>query len=230
MIQQFQTSLGGGDYKSCIGGPGKTDWDAYGGDSNFPLGKIALAKNGILSSYKINSVISNIKVEDVSSSTTIHIANFYNSVSHTHGPNVSGTATTRPYAINPVDDITGSPYSFNLAPSVDNTGFDVSTSVEGNDAYTFNCLDAGYEIKHRIKVYVREWDTYTDYLTYISSEGVTAVPDNNGTAPLVNCEGLPGFCNDYYDYDDFVNYLTGYAPTTSATARANYFPRIKYKN
>lgn len=219
----------GGDYKNCIGGPGKTDWIHYAGDFNFPINRYDDTRRGLLSSYKISSAQSTVKVEEPLSQSTVHIANFYNSVSHTHGPGVSGSASVLPYAINPIDDVTGSQYN-SVFPIVDDTGVTLSITGRGNDAYTFSCLDAAYEIKHRIRVYVREWDTYTDYLAYITTEGVTAAPDNKGVAPVVNCEGLPGDCNDYVDIDDLVNTVGTYTATSSTTVRETYFPRIKYKN
>lgn len=219
----------GGDYKKCIGGQARTDWDFFTGTFNFPIPAISVATAGVQQTFKIKSINDSLESSVLANNSTKHIANFYNSVSHTHGPINAGPANSNlPYAVNPIDDLSASLY----LDSHDVDDDQVTSLGKGNDAYTFACLDSAYETKHRIKVYVREWDTYSDYLAYISSSGATSAPDNAGTSPSVNCEGLPGPCNDYNDWDNFVNSLSGgaYSTAVSATTRSMNFPKLKYKN
>jgi hypothetical protein len=215
----------GGNYKNCIGGPGKTDWDSYGED-DFPFFKIVNSIAGIKGEYTIRAPND---VLEPTENRSLHIANHFNSVSHTHS-SISGgfSSTTAPYPIEPLDDLSGSPFIDNV-PSKSSNG--LSRGAAANDNYTFTCLDPAEETIHRIKVYIREWDTYASYLAYITSSGATVAPDNPGTSPTTNCEGLPGPCNDFLDFDNFVNSLPGgaYSTAVSATGRAANFPSLDYK-
>jgi hypothetical protein len=142
--------------------------------------------------------------------------------SHTHSGFYSATTTNEPYAFNPVDDLSGTPMRSGRAP------------------WTFTCLDAAGEIRHRIDLYIREWNTVSDFLAYGSSEGVDYDPDVSGVGgsgcdydPIFNYDG----CNDFADFDDLLNGIGGSYPTAPApgtpgtgvtnTDRRTYFPEIE---
>ncbi len=200
----------GGSIGNVLGGAGKYGWAVS--SSGVPLHLISTAHLGILKEqYKIPAPI-----DSVATNTTLEIANDYAPADHTHRGFVSTRITTMPYYMDPVDDLDGS-----ILPTT-------------QDTYDFECLDQAYEILNRVKVKVREWDSYQDYVNYVESKGTTVVPDRRtdpeGTGP--SCIGIYGPCNDFYDADDFVASITGGYTTVSPTdfnRRSTYFPKIIYK-
>lgn len=191
----------GGDIKNCIGGPGKTNWKWYS-KSGYPTGVIVPATNGITETYKVKG-----PKFTVNDGLNMPVANFYTPALHTHDGYVLNRVSTLPYFVDPIDD---------------RDGDEIPTA---NIGYTFMCEDQAYEIKNRITVYVREWDLYSDYLTYIATAGVTAVPDRPGKYEPGDCDGLDGACNDDWDLDDFINeYLQHPYETATKNLRGLNFP------
>lgn len=171
--------------KSCLGGPGRTNWLDYS-SSGFPSRLIVSADDGLSGTYELPAPI---QTPNTGFNSTI--ANYYTPAAvHSHVSFGTATVSQLPYFIEPLTDRSG-------------------TSVAtGNDSYEFMCMDEAFEVRHRIRVYVREWDAYSDYLAYIASSGVTVVPDR----PLdtdVACDGVIGNCNDNYDLDDYPRILQG---------------------
>ena len=88
---------------------------------------------------------------------------------------------------------------------------DVETSqkIFPNPYYEFYCLDRALETRARIRLMIRDWDrdfstSYT-YLSYVSDvfRDTNGVMDSNGTQSQVI------WGQDYNDYDDWDNFLTG---------------------
>lgn len=214
----------GGNMRNCIGGPGKTNWTAFTSE-NVPTGLLSFTRPGVTGTYKISSPqeLGPAGLDPLTAS--IHVANWYGEAAdHTHTGFVSGSSSTAPFFIAPIDDRSG----------------DAISST--NRTYNFMCLDESFEIKHRIRAYIREWDYYPDYLNFISSEGVTVVPDRAGfgsfpgeTDPTC-IEGIEGPCDDTLDIDDFLNLIVGPTnavpgpnyPTGVLARRRAFFPAIKY--
>ncbi|MEQ1722632.1 MAG: hypothetical protein ABL930_05615 [Pseudobdellovibrio sp.] len=219
----------GGNMTNCIGGAGKTDWNVFNADKT-PNQLVQYSWQGIKNTYLVTAP-SHLGTGGLPASTSsIHVANFYGqAVDHTHTGFVnSADSTTRPYFSNPIDDRSGTDL----------------TAMAANDSYLFLCYNEAYEIKHRIRAYVREWDYYPDYLTFISSLGLTVQPDKSSfldagpeeTDPTC-LEGIAGnFCNDSGDIDDFLNLeaatnaplVTPFYDMTTVTKRRSYFPFIEY--
>jgi hypothetical protein len=218
-IQTGSPTTWGGSIQSCIGGPGRVEWP-FVDDDGFPISVLESTEAGADLTYKVSSPFTLLK----STFNNMHVANFYTTAMHSHDGYSSLVTSSKPYFIQPIDDRNGSDMNAGSATS--------SSLPSGNDSYEFFCLDRGYEIKHRIRVYVRDWDTYPDYVTYITTAGATSVPDRPADfAPVTNCEGLPGPCDDSYDLDDYINiYLSG-SPynTASPLLRDNNFPKLEYK-
>jgi hypothetical protein len=193
--------------KSCLGGGARLNWDVFDRDG-FPRPLDTFAENGVSGVYEIVA-----PTESPSNARNSASANFYTTtVKHTHADMDPLTTTTSnlPYFIDPIDDRNG------------------SLIEPGNDAYTFSCMDSAYETLHRIRVYIREWDTYADYLAYIASSGVTSVPDRTGNEGVGCTEGIFGPCNDALDLDNFVEGLPGGVYYSTPANRAGNFPYDQY--
>jgi hypothetical protein len=185
---------------TCFGGPGKTNWDFYtrGG---YPASIIEFVGDGA----KSGLIEASAPIRTTNTGSNIPVSNFFTVGTHTHGSFGTGSTSTFPYYVEPLTDRNGTPI------------------VSGNSPYTFECLDEAFEVQHRLRAYVREWDTYADYLAYIASNGVTSVPDRPGVENT-NCDGVVGPCNDAIDPDNFLSALPGavYQTVTPATRRLNF--------
>jgi len=175
----------GGDVKSCIGGAGRTNWEHYS-KSGFPVGKIMETRSGTIYPYTVMAPI-----VSTNTGSNIPISNYYTSSTpaassthyHTGYGALSGQTSTLPYFVTPISDRSG------------------SAVASGSPAYEYKCLDNARELKHSIKLYVREWDTYAAFSSYVSTGVVSGTPwDVTGTEGI-DCEGSGDSesCNDYLD-------------------------------
>jgi|GEM_PF-2069857 len=205
-VSNLSWESGGQQVKSCIGGAGRVNWSSYTKGYGYPTGVIEFAENGISETYKLES-----PNQKLNNGSNYSIANFYSAnPKHTHGSFATALTSDLPYFIEPITDRNG-------------TGM-----VSGNDSYSFECLDEAFETKHRIRVYVRDWDTYADYLAYIASSGVTSVPDSSGLEGVGCTEGLFGPCNDNSDLDNFIEGIGGTYFTVTPSQRSLNFPFHDY--
>ena len=145
------------------------------------------------------------------------LANFYETTGtpHAHNGFYSSRVSNQPYAFDPIDDLDGTPV------------------LNGNEAFEFECLDGAFDIKHRLRVFIREWNTFSDFLLYQTTSGVTENSDVSGTEGD-DCDYstiFGGNCNDFRDFKDVLNSAGGSYNTTpgiTPAARASYFPNIDY--
>lgn len=198
----------GGSVKNLLGGAARYDgWpiNSYG----YPMIRKTAAHLGLLNNlYTLPAPINSIGV-----STTMELANYSTPALNSHDGFVLPTVSTYPYALDPIDDFSGD-------------------AIEpGHDNYTFECLDQADEVLNRVSVYVREWDTYQDYYDYITTKGVTEVPDRRVGNEGGNCTGISGPCNDYLDLDDLASLFVSYSTTLPGdlNRRPAYFPQIPSK-
>ena len=215
----------GGNMRNCIGGPAKTNWNAFTTE-NVPTSLLSFARPGIKNTYLITAPLALGTAGLDPLTASIHVSNWYaqGTNDHTHSGFVSADTSTSPYFIAPIDDRDGSPIP------------------RTNETYNFICLDESFEIKHRIRAYIREWDYYPDFLNFVSSAGVTVAPDRAsfgsfpGETDPTCLEGITGPCDDFLDIDDFLNLIVGPTntppsptyPVTSVARRRAFFPAIAY--
>lgn len=216
----------GGSVSSCITPYINDGWDQFD-PQGFPVSRIQAVPRdpasdnpvGLNDSVNLTSNGSSHKVFGFST-----WANFYTSAGapHTHEGYYSATVSTQPYAVEPIDDLTGSPVA------------------SGRSPWVFECRDNAYELKHRISVSIREWNTLADFFIYQTSQGVTYDPDVTGIEGT-NCDydGIFGNqdCNDLNDMDDILTNAGGTYDTNDASPgtppnavdallRDSYFPNI----
>ncbi len=205
----------GDNVKACLGGAGKTNWDIFNG-AGIPVPKLLEIREGDLYPYTVTAP----RFTTTAAPSNIPIANFYTVTSpavssphyHTGYGAMSGSNSVLPYYIDPISDRSG------------------NAILKSNPYYEYSCLNNAYEIKNRIRVYVREWDDNATYLSYVSTGVVSGTPWDvtpGAQEGGAECDGLsPEPCNDLSDSDNFVYSLIGnvYDTTGSGTTRVNYFP------
>jgi hypothetical protein len=208
----------GKEVSDCIGGSVKTSWEKFF-KNGYPRSLVqAVEKDASNESKGLNEELT-LKANGLSVATSFSfMANHYETLGspHSHDGYVSATTSNLPYSVEPIDDIDGS-----LIPS-------------GSEAYVFSCLDSAFEVKHRIKAYIREWNTVADFVAFQTSLGVTYNPDVTGVEGT-NCayDGIfSELCNDFSDFADILTSAGGSYVTTpgagAAATRATYFPRVDY--
>lgn len=211
------TTRSWGNISKCIGGAGSS---LPRSTSGYPVSFVDLIDGKALNAIfdfppTINYLADRVIYSD--RPVNAHFANYFgDAANHSHGSFVSGLTSLAPYFYDPLDDRDGTLIS------------------PGQLSYEFRCLSRAYEIKHRIRVYVRDWDTYPDFLAYVESSGATFNPDRSGNDGGASCEGLPlpYPCNDMRDLDDFLNLtliLPSYDTSGPITDRALYFPKVPYQ-
>lgn len=215
----------GGSIGNCMAGPGADDSSWPKTESGFPIGGvISYAAGGLSEEYQVESPYK------LSPGVPINLSaiNYHDNVAaqHTHTvPYWNGTAlvndsSTLPYAVDPIADRSG------------------DLLMPGNMHYVFDCLDSAFEVKHRIHLRVREWNSYAGYLAYGASNGATVNSDvvgSEGATCPENIGIVGGYCNDNMDWEDTFPVISGdvsgFQTLNSVNAYAGnryyYFPRIK---
>ncbi|MGE4133268.1 MAG: hypothetical protein AB7F86_16615 [Bdellovibrionales bacterium] len=203
----------GGSIKDCLGGPGIHSWTHHS-KAGWPQSELNFTdKTGLNETWTIESPIKRVLT------TNFSVANYHGgNVNHGHDAFYIAGTSNLPYAIEPMDDRDG------------------TSMTTTNASYKFECLDQAHEVKHRIQLYVREWDTYANFVTYGTTNGVSGSPDIAGSEDGVACNygfgsGFP--CDDRYDVDDLLNLQDSDLSVTTDTyktivgsesLRYNYFP------
>ncbi len=200
----------GGNPGACMGGPAMSDasWpkDAITG---LPFSSVIhFANSGLSDTWDLGNP------SDLSGTYNIWVANYFTTAGarHSHTANGAGAATTSPWAIDPIADRNGTLLS------------------SANPNYVFSCLDDAFEVKHRITLKIREWNTSDKFAAYATAPH-TEDTDIVGVSP--NCTEIDNTaaCNDRYDWDDFLmNQTTGAWSTYDDATPANwgdYFPAIQ---
>ncbi len=201
----------GGEVKNCIGGHGRSDWNTFSANG-YPIGEIVSALDGLSNNFilKANakSTVTNFSYQ----------ANYFEVIGTPHNHDGYETATTSnlPYAVEPLDDLDGSPM------------------ISGNPNYLFSCKDSGGETIHQVSLAIREWNTLEDFNNYAASNGLTINPDTVGVEGT-DCDYDSIFvgtqCNDFLDFFDILTNAGGAYPTDNTvpspnSIRRTYFPEV----
>jgi hypothetical protein len=202
-------SAWGGDAKTCIGGAGKSNWEHYTKDG-YPVGRLEYIEGkGANDKYEVTAPI-----KLANDGLIVSVANYYKPYdaastngNHRHTGYVDARSTDLPYMVDPVDDRSGST---------------LAKYQRGQPSYLFQCLDRNREVINQIQVYVREWNTYEQFLLYGTSMGVSGDPDTTGDEG-VDCDYQTGAgnCDDFTDLD----YFKG---PNASSLRYLYFPSSLY--
>jgi hypothetical protein len=167
----------GGDWAKCLSGPASVD-DWPKSKNGYPVTLVRKVTDGFSWKYNVESPISKRK-------GNTWISNMYGWTNYRAGTHA---AATIPKAIQ---------------PAVDKSG--VITPVFGNESYSYECRDQSGEVKHRIRLYVNEWNTIEEFNKYVvgtDTQGDPNVIGVEGTACQVGSSIGVGNCNDSRDWDD----------------------------
>ena len=179
-----------GEGNECIGGLGQTSWKLFD-DDGFPAIQISQSRgSGVIATYEIERIIDVLNVLPAFSFIT---ANYWDGIEE-------GSESDRP--------------KFYLSDQGSGSYIDhMPLPKDGNPYITWSCKDRGYEVKHRIHLIIREWNTQEEFLLFKDSEGNRGDPDNVGDEGAVcdyyeqdkdNLYQLSdGQCNDAVDVDDW---------------------------
>ena len=195
----------GGSFSDCVGGSARTSWSHFN-SKNMPIGVIVSnPAEGINAIHKLEPPI------DTLMDSNMILSNYYDSAAHNHVGFVDPTPSSLPYCVTPIDDINGDPIN------------------PAHPSYTYDCLDEAREVRNRINVYIRDWDTNEQFNLYHATRGVTEVPDLWDGDEGVDCDGVAGKCNDYWDLDDLLQLVNGGVyDTTDHTLLRNFYPNETY--
>ena len=200
----------GGDFQNCIGGLARLNWDHFTNEG-VPIGVVENTLNsGFRDTYEIPALIESYegtKRDDISLSDWKRpgfiISNYWENVED------KDSVITKPDIFNPPDrNSIGTPNSL----AQDQTRFPHDNSpLTGYPYLTWTCSDKAREIKHRIHLVVREWNTQEEYNDFKDSEGGRGDPDvvgQEGSACDYYTSDEADFlidtdCNDALDLDDW---------------------------
>lgn len=207
----------GGEVENCIGGATKSNgWETT--NQGYPVTLLYnVANDGRNEVIEIPA-----NSQDIRSSFQYGV-NYYETTSgtpHNHSGYVSTATSTAPYAFVPIDDLDGSPVN------------------SGQVSYAITCVERADEIKHRWEVYIREWNTYAEWITWNTSLGISGDPNISGTeggGGANDCDYESGFgtnpCNDFNDWENILDGTTGNIYDTTIIdyiERKKFFPYITY--
>ena len=210
----------GGNLRDCIGGLGRTSWENFNHDGFPIILTTSTFKNGHSDTYNIPALI-----------------NEYDGMRTTVGLETSGpTFITANYWTGVEDkDFTSNSPKFYRAPR---KGTQMESHLEtfttsGYPYLTWTCMDKAREIKHRIHLVIREWNTQEEYNSYKETSGSRGDPDVVGAEGSI-CDYYeseePSLsilrdteCNDFIDVDDWDAAEHGSGPSYNA------YPKVIYQ-
>jgi len=205
----------GGNFQNCIGGLAKTNWTYFIDD--YPVSSIEnVLSSGYSNTYGIPAIINvygGNKNNNLSFAPSFINANYWTDVSN------KNFLESRP-------EIFTAPQSF---PAHTKLRPIEARRQHGYPYFTWACLDKAREVKHRIHLLIRDWNTQEEFTRFKETEG------SRGDADVEGEEGsfckyyeakesglFDSNCNDLLDLDDWEN------TTSSDSEDYAEYPRIIY--
>ncbi len=185
----------GGDLRKCIGGLGRVSWDNYTKDG-LPAILIRRTLDGLRDTYRIPAII---KVLD-------------------RKEKINGLKTEKNSFVtaNYWEGVTDNSESPSFYESVSEKGTpDFHERIgDGYPYITFSCEDRAEEVKHRIHLIIREWNSVEEFMDFKDSQGDNGDPDVVGASGSDcdyyeddndNVRAGESKCNDMDDVDDWMD-------------------------
>jgi hypothetical protein len=205
-----------GKTERCLAGAAVTNWgwqreSIYG---VYPSSYLKYTEDtGFNTVYDVlPPFVTNGRVSNISAWT----ANYFDPTAHSHDGFYVTRESSLPYAVDPIDDRRGTNLSV----------------LRTNPYYELLCLDSAREVRHRIRLSIREWNELKEFELFKESKGTQGDPNSNS---LTGTQGedcgyldLDLRCNDYHDFDYLLESIGGTYKTTPADVgdRGKYFFNI----
>ena len=191
----------GGNLRECIGGLGRISWDTFN-DNGEPIALVENAlRTGVNETYEIPRLIgvfggsgrNDIPRNERGLGTTFITANHFTDVDK------KDFGTRKPEFYRALTDT-------ELGNGLK------AVKYEGSPFLTWTCLDKAFEVKHRIHLVIREWNTQEQFARFKESQGGRGDPDVAGVegeaceyykAQDANIQSLETQCNDFLDVTDW---------------------------
>ncbi len=198
----------GGNFKECIGGPGRFSWDSHN-KTGEPITEVTNTKeDGLKEEYELNALINIYDGHKGSNKKppSFITANYWEEAEE----KVFLTSESKLKVY------------FPKAPTENNFTKD---DKRGNPYFVWTCFDRAKEIKHRIILLIREWNTQKEYNKFKETLGSSGDPDIVGEEGdlcdyYTSDENLlferDSYCNDLLDLDDW------------QTDEPGTYPEVKY--
>ena len=208
----------GGNLQECIGGSARVNWDFFNKEG-LPITEVEnTLKDGYRDTYEMPPLVDVYDGSKHPRGTAYREPSFITANYWTDVENKE-SATNKP--------------KFYTAPNSSQLPADYMRSfhTEGYPYFTWSCLDKAREIKHRIHLVVREWNTQEEFNTFKDTSGGRGDPDVVGLEGS-SCEYFESAensilkdteCNDMLDADDWDLIDAGIG------RRYNPYPEILYK-
>ena len=218
----------GDDVLPCLGGSIWGGWPSFD-DAGYPMGEILSGKTtGANRTYNFSANQSSMNNEN-----NFYLANYSDrSGIHDHDGFYNTRTSNLPYAIDPIDDRSG------------------SLLYTTHQSYELWCWDTAYELKNSIQMFIREWNTVEEFLLF-SESNISDTDRRPGNPNVVGIEGTACDyqspytrpCNDRADWRDLLDGLNGLreginrdldgvlgsytTDPTNASVRSSFFPQDK---
>ena len=216
-----------GGFKGCIGGPGRFSWDSYN-KTGVPITVIKnTKKNGLKDEYTLDAI------------TNVYDGHYYGS----DQPPPSFITANHWKDVDDKDFMSSeSRLSVYFPPNPSSGEVNFSKDdKEGNPYFVWTCFDSAKEVRHRIILLIREWNTQKEYNRFKESLGSSGDPDIVGaegslcdyyTSEEAGTSENPGvfindsYCNDYLDLDDWEE---GQSDDINSSDFSTRYPEVRYK-
>ncbi len=168
----------GGNIENCIGGLARIEWSSFN-DTGFPITSIRQsASRGVRDQYTLYPLIDKVKGRQ-----TFPTANFFKNIER--------------------DKKTTDLPAFYKANEGNKDGCGKGRPCpKGHPFLTWSCFDKAKEVRHRIHLLIREWNTIAEFTKFKESKGGRGDPDITGDEGKL-CDY---FTPDYINTGDFVDY------------------------
>lgn len=193
-------SYGSQQVSQCLAGPAMADGSWPKSSLGYPVPRVYFTReSGFADRYVIKPPMEIFNVGHNQIVSNWH-AGVESGNRHQHVGTISGRTSLLPIFHDPIEDRSGDFFH-----------------IPGQSPYEFHCLDEADDVLHRIRLYVREYNTRREFLNFIANPiNGTQDADRTGVeggGGVNDCEGfIGGPCNDYSDADDFNPNVIGSSP------------------
>ena len=188
---------GGGDANSCVDGPHRyaERWPLFV-NGQPATNYLNLGSASYTRTQKIPSEF-DVRERRAITKGNVFLSGFHEWAQYAADPATWPATRTVPRMFTPVND---------LGPNGDYSSGSLIASL-GDGSYQFSCLGPAGELRHRVRLYLNEWNTIEDYTAFKADGDPTAVNPNRTGVTGVDCAAINtgGSCNSFWGVDDLID-------------------------